>query len=53
MKHPNLTFIRGDAFVDLSLGIARLHVFEVVMGPGVVADGVTFGGDPSRQRRMF
>ena len=45
-------FVRFYALVDLGLGIRRLQVFEVVMGKAVMADGVTFGGDPSNQRRV-
>ena len=44
-------FDRGNALVDLGRGSLRLHVFEIVVRPGVMADGVAFGGDPSHQRR--
>jgi hypothetical protein len=33
-------FDRCDALVDLADGCFRLHVFQIVVGPGVVRDGM-------------
>ena len=46
-------FDRRDALVDLADGCLRLHVFQIVVGPAVVRDGVALRRYRSHQFGMF